>query len=271
PELEFSQEFIDTFFQEQNSERKYYIYRQLQSSLSTSDNITFLKNLYGISGSSHTVKGSGVGFNSNGKGITLYRGYEADEIEVLLKWNTIEKRLKELISLDRYLNPKEKEYYPTWLEKYENSQREEYKDENVLEQEEQNDIEIVEQQEDFIEEYEYHLGDKVYIGAEEYEILSFDENTVRLYDYQYPLFNKEMTREEFDRKVQENPANDHLKVKKSKTVEEITPKEETKEEIQEQTPQVDDLVGEHLTIDNREFIVDTIHNDRVSLRDVTFQ
>lgn len=271
PELEFSQEFIDTFFQEQNSERKYYIYRQLQSSLSTSDNITFLKNLYGISGSSHTVKGSGVGFNSNGKGITLYRGYEADEIEILLKWNTIEKRLKELISLDRYLNPKEKEYYPTWLEKYENSQREEYKEENVLEQEEQNDIEIVEQQEDFIEEYEYHLGDKVYIGAEEYEILSFDENTVSLYDYQYPLFNKEMTREEFDRKVQENPANDHLKVKKSKTVEEITPKEETKEEIQEQTSQVDDLVGEHLTIDNREFIVDTIHNDRVSLRDVTFQ
>ena len=203
--------------------------------------------------------------------ITLYRGYEADEIEILLKWNTIEKRLKELISLDRYLNPKEKEYYPTWLEKYENSQREEYKEENVLEQEEQNDIEIVEQQEDFIEEYEYHLGDKVYIGAEEYEILSFDENTVSLYDYQYPLFNKEMTREEFDRKVQENPANDHLKVKKSKTVEEITPKEETKEEIQEQTSQVDDLVGEHLTIDNREFIVDTIHNDRVSLRDVTFQ
>ena len=37
-----------------------------------------------------------------------------------------------------------------------------------------------------------------------------------------------MTREEFDRKVQENPANDHLKVKKSKTVEEITPKEENR-------------------------------------------
>ena len=43
PELEFSQEFIDTFFQEQNPERKFYIYRQLQSSLSTNENITFLK------------------------------------------------------------------------------------------------------------------------------------------------------------------------------------------------------------------------------------
>ena len=34
-----------------------------------------------------------------------------------------------------------------------------------------------------------------------------------LYDTQFPLFNKEMTRAEFDQKVQENPMNDHLKVK----------------------------------------------------------
>lgn len=33
-----------------------------------------------------------------------------------------------------------------------------------------------------------------------------------LYDTQFPLFNKEMERAEFDRKVQENPMNDHLKV-----------------------------------------------------------
>ena len=33
-----------------------------------------------------------------------------------------------------------------------------------------------------------------------------------LYDTQFPLFNKEMTRTEFDSKVQENPLNDHLKV-----------------------------------------------------------
>ena len=33
-----------------------------------------------------------------------------------------------------------------------------------------------------------------------------------LYDTQFPLFNKEMTRAEFDSKVQENPLNDHLKV-----------------------------------------------------------
>lgn len=33
-----------------------------------------------------------------------------------------------------------------------------------------------------------------------------------LYDFDMPLFNKEFTREEFDRKVRENPLNDHLKV-----------------------------------------------------------
>ena len=348
PELEFSQEFIDTFFQEQNPERKFYIYRQLQSSLSTNENITFLKNLYGLSGSTHTVKGSGVGFDSSGKGITLYRGYESDEIEILLKWNTIEKRLKELIKLDRYLNPKEMEYYPKWLEEHENSQKAEYED--TLEQEEKNDTEIIEENVDYIEEYEYHLGDKVYIGADEYEIISFDDNTVRLYDYQYPLFNQEFSREEFDRKVQENPANDHLKVRKLKQEEQTSPNEygefndevdlvehilhqhkifdikvnfnsdeeivgyddenewvgkelydflfnqlfeynddgtvklvdkndierlkeyqKKYEVVEKQKEELDDLIGEHLTIDNRKFIVDSINNDRVSLKDITFQ
>ena len=46
----------------------------------------------------------------------------------------------------------------------------------------------------------------------DYEILSFDENRVMLYDFNMPLFNKELSREEFDRKVRENPMNDHLKV-----------------------------------------------------------
>ncbi|WP_443720567.1 LPD11 domain-containing protein [Ruminococcus sp.] len=58
--------------------------------------------------------------------------------------------------------------------------------------------------------YEYHLGDTVYIGASEYEVLSFDDNRVMLYDPKFPLFNKEFTRKEFDRKVRENPLNDHL-------------------------------------------------------------
>lgn len=59
-------------------------------------------------------------------------------------------------------------------------------------------------------EYRYHLGDTVYIGTQEYELLSFDEKKVVLFDMQFPLFNKELPREEFDNRLKENPLNDKL-------------------------------------------------------------
>ena len=59
-------------------------------------------------------------------------------------------------------------------------------------------------------EYRYHLGDAVYIGTQEYELLSFDEKKVVLFDTQFPLFNKELSREEFDNRLKENPLNDKL-------------------------------------------------------------
>ena len=59
-------------------------------------------------------------------------------------------------------------------------------------------------------EYRFHLGDTVYIGTQEYELLSFDEKKVVLFDTQFPLFNKELTREEFDNRLKENPLNDRL-------------------------------------------------------------
>ena len=59
-------------------------------------------------------------------------------------------------------------------------------------------------------EYRFSLGDTVYLGAQEYELLSFDDQTVRLYDPTFPLINKELPREEFDRMLAENPLNDHL-------------------------------------------------------------
>ena len=61
-------------------------------------------------------------------------------------------------------------------------------------------------------EYRFSLGDTVYLGTQQYELLAFDEQEVRLYDTQYPLFNKVMPREEFDRKIAKNPQNDHLLV-----------------------------------------------------------
>lgn len=59
-------------------------------------------------------------------------------------------------------------------------------------------------------EYRYHLGDTAYIGTQEYELLSFDEKKVVLFDTQFPLFNKELSREEFDNRLKENPLNDKL-------------------------------------------------------------
>ena len=59
-------------------------------------------------------------------------------------------------------------------------------------------------------EYRFSLGDTVYLGTHEYEVLSFDENEVVLYDTQFPLFNKAMTRGEFEDRLKENPLNDHL-------------------------------------------------------------
>ena len=76
--------------------------------------------------------------------------------------------------------------------------------------------------------YEYHLGDKVYIGADEYEFAGIKDNIVTLYDVKFPIFNKQMDLEEFERKVKDNYANEHLIVKEDNKnqLEEIETKKE---------------------------------------------
>lgn len=59
-------------------------------------------------------------------------------------------------------------------------------------------------------EYRFSLGDTVYLGTQEYEILSFNDQEVVLFDTQFPIFNKALPREEFDNKLKENPLNDRL-------------------------------------------------------------
>ena len=208
-DLEFTQEFVDRYLTEQHRDTKFSIYEQFSKSLSTENNINYLKNLYGISGATSTIKGAGIGVNTDYKGVRFNRGYfDASAKEQLFKWNYIEKRIKILIHEDRYLNSKELEDYPKWLDE-KDQEREFIEASNNLAQKI-----IVEPTEEKYD-YQYHLGDKVYIGADEYEILSIGISNVVLYDFRYPLFNREMSKEEFDRKVQENPANDHLKVKVS--------------------------------------------------------
>ena len=241
-DLEFTQEFVDRYLTEQHRDTKFSIYEQFSKSLSTENNINYLKNLYGISGATSTIKGAGIGVNTDYKGVRFNRGYfDASAKEQLFKWNYIEKRIKTLIHEDRYLNSKELEEYPKWLDE-KDQEREFIEASNNLAEK------IIEEPTEEKYEYQYHLGDKVYIGADEYEILSIGISNVVLYDFKYPLFNREMSKEEFDRKVQENPANDHLKVKvsdiKDNTNEEPSSIEENvKEEISlpiEEEPEVQD-------------------------------
>ena len=208
-DLEFTQEFVDKYLIEQHRDTKFSIYEQFSKSLSTENNINYLKNLYGISGATSTIKGAGIGVNTDYKGVRFNRGYfDASAKEQLFKWNYIEKRIKTLIHEDRYLNSKELEEYPKWLDE-KDQEREFIEASNNLAEK------IIEEPTEEKYEYQYHLGDRVYIGADEYEILSIGISNVVLYDFRYPLFNREMSKEEFDRKVQENPSNDHLKVKVS--------------------------------------------------------
>ena len=210
----FSQEIIDAVLTRGSgvSEGKMRIYEQFEKSLSAKENADFLKNEYGWGGSYPVIIGAGIDESHDGKGITISKGIGSDKPHITLSWSQVEKRIGDLIRMDRYLNPKEKEKYPEWLEKQEEQRAE------LAEQRKNREILSTappepESQEDEPEaQYEYHLGDSVYIGASQYEILSFDENRVMLYDFDMPLFNKELSREEFDRKVRENPMNDHLKV-----------------------------------------------------------
>ena len=210
----FSQEIIDAVLTRGSgvSEGKMRIYEQFEKSLSAKENADFLKNEYGWGGSYPVIVGAGIDEQHDGKGITISKGIGSDKPHITLSWSQVEKRIGDLIRMDRYLNPKEKEKYPEWLEKQEERRAE------LAEQRKNREILSTappepENKEDEPEaQYEYHLGDSVYIGASQYEILSFDENRVMLYDFDMPLFNKELSREEFDRKVRENPMNDHLKV-----------------------------------------------------------
>lgn len=213
PAFSFSQELIDAALTRGSgvSEGKLRIYEQYQKSLSKSENISFLKKEYGIGGSSSAVPYTGVGEDHSGKGIELRLGYDEGSPRQMLTWNYVEKRIGELIKLDRYLNSKEKEYYPRWLERQEELRAERAAERKIREAlftppSEKSEPKPVEF------EYRYTLVASVYIGASEYEILSVDDDRVMLFDKNFPLFNKEMLRAEFDAKVKENPMNDHLKV-----------------------------------------------------------
>lgn len=276
----FTQEMIDNVLKEGSGfeEGKFRICEFLSRGLSSKENADFLKQEYGIGGRS--ADSNGISEDHNTKGIKLYVGYEDNRPEMLLKWSQIEKRIRELISYNRYFNSKERDEYNDWLDSngikapkslleqtiekedydfvkrlhsylkeydiisYHNNFPPENTEEDNIEllnadiNDESNIREYIEflkasyedldyddemsiRAKDLIVElekrlpyYEFHNGDIVYIGTDEFEITSIDDNKVSIADTAFPLFTQELSREDFDKKVKENPANDKLRTGK---------------------------------------------------------
>lgn len=293
---------------------KYRIYRQFQKNEDSKSNIDFLKKEYGTGGGTHYFPDGTQGHTwHDGKGIAIEKYGSSANPDLVLSWTKVEKRLRELIKNDRYLNEKEKDHYADYLESEEAPQyeidtqrkmaRQRFIDANrdlppadkrdtlalrlsdfirdldgyekdLLENVERTDLADVtaEQMEqhlgdpatvqqliDFLAlvqgktadvysrsnawrfsqelmelyplRYIYHEDDVVYIGADKYEIAAFDENAVSLRNPDFPLFGKELSRADFEEKLKENPANDHLKVVVTEKQRVQTPSEEKPDSI----------------------------------------
>ena len=293
---------------------KYRIYRQFQKHEDSKSNIAFLKKEYGSGGGTHDYPdGTRGGEWHDGKGIGIEKEGSYTNPDLRLSWSKVEKRLRELIKDDRYLNAKEKDHYAEYLESIEAPQyeidtqrkmarqrfidahrdlqpadkrdtlslrlsdfirdldgyekgllsevgRTDLSDVTAGEMEGQlSDPATVQQLVDFLSlvqgkttdvysrsnawrfsqelrelhplRYLYHEGDVVYIGADKYEVSDFDENAVSLRNPEFPLFGKEFSRADFEEKLKENPANDHLKVIVTESQKKEVPAEEKPDSI----------------------------------------
>ncbi|WP_307720775.1 LPD25 domain-containing protein [Clostridioides difficile] len=292
-----SKEDIDSVLQKGSgvADGKYRIYRQFQKGVDRQKNIEFLKNEYGTGGGTHIFPDGFSGHSwYDSKGLAIDRNGTYTNHDLVLKWSQVEKRLRELIKDNRYLNPKEKDHYADYLESVSAPQyeidtqrkiaRQRFIDAHrdlppadkrdtlalrlsdfirdldryekdllsvversdladvTAEQMEQHlsDPSTVQQLIDFLAQvqwkttsvfsrsngwkfteelrelhplcYLYNEGDVVYIGADKYEIATLTEEKVYLQNAEFPILGQEYSRADFEKKLTENPANDHLKV-----------------------------------------------------------
>ena len=292
-----SKEDIDSVLQKGSgvADGKYRIYRQFQKGVDRQKNIEFLKNEYGTGGGTHIFPDGFSGHSwYDSKGLAIDRNGTYTNHDLVLKWSQVEKRLRELIKDNRYLNPKEKEHYADYLESVSAPQyeidtqrkiaRQRFIDAHrdlppadkrdtlalrlsdfirdldryekdllavversdladvTAEQMEQHlsDPSTVQQLIDFLAQvqwkttsvfsrsngwkfteelrelhplrYLYNESDVVYIGADKYEIATLTEEKVYLQNAEFPILGQEYSRADFEEKLTENPANDHLKV-----------------------------------------------------------
>lgn len=152
--------------------------------------------------------------NYDAKGIELSRSKQIGETEIsiTLNWKKVAKRINELVQLDRYLSPKEKEYYPTFLQEQMNREleyeRKQLSDSSAMSPVQEVDLE---EKRETIKEYRWKVGDTVYKGVDEYTILE-DGQDIAIRNKNFPLFIDYMSRQEFISLLKENPLNDNLLV-----------------------------------------------------------
>ena len=114
-----SKEDIDSVLQKGSgvADGKYRIYRQFQKGEDRQKNIEFLKNEYGTGGGTHIFPDGFSGHSwHDSKGLAIDRNGTYTNHDLVLKWSEVEKRLRELIKDNYYLNPKEKDHYADYLE-----------------------------------------------------------------------------------------------------------------------------------------------------------
>ena len=312
-----SKEDIDSVLQKGSgvADGKYRIYRQFQKGVDRQKNIEFLKNEYGTGGGTHIFPDGFSGHSwHDSKGLAIDRNGTYTNHDLVLKWSQVEKRLRELIKDNRYLNPKEKDRYADYLESVSAPQyeidtqrkiaRQRFIDAHrdlppadkrdtlalrlsdfirdldryekdllsaversdladvTAEQMEQHlsDPSTVQQLIDFLAQvqwkttsvfsrsngwkfteelrelhplrYLYNEGDVVYIGADKYEIATLTEEKVYLQNAEFPILGQEYSRADFEEKLTENPANDHLKVVVTEKQRTETPSEKKQDGIQ---------------------------------------
>lgn len=230
----FSQEEIDRILVRgsQVHEGKYRIYQQFQKHSTLKENVDFLKKEYGIGGSNPAY--GCIDEWHDGKGITISRKKEIgkEEIKVTLKWDKVAKRIGELIATNRYLSKQELEHYPVFLQQqlnreleYERQRKEKEFNQDVDDEHISTNSAI---QEDIPKDYQWKIGDTIYIGISEYEVIE-DGAEILLQDKEFPLFTENYTADELRRILKENPLNDKLLVPiQTKTNQ---PKKRTQEEL----------------------------------------
>lgn len=205
----FSQQEIDRVLTRGSGfeEGKYRINQMFSKNTTLKEKVQFLKKEYGEGGSSPAIGFINVNYDAKGMSLSRYREIGKDEIKITLKWDKVAKRIDELIQLDRYLNKKEKEYYPTFLQNQLQHQLE-YERKSInqsLIPESSDDL----QNENIPKEYQWNLGDSVYVGATEYKIIE-SGNEITLQDESFPLFLEYYSKDDFLKLLKENPLNDHL-------------------------------------------------------------